>query len=125
MVVVEKDDFDDAIRSLLQNGFRDAPWSYRSTADPRLFEDEFMQNLHREVALEYSSIDKNSARFLFPTESNIAERAVLVPSSYAHISLTDTPKSRFTCVDGIYYPDGKLLLESFAKTCMREPEIDS
>lgn len=121
MLIINDDDFDTAIESLRGAGFRDAPWSYGSRIDPRLFQDKRIQAIHQSVAREYRNLDDNSARFSFPPKSGIEERAVLLRSSYTHLSLASVPESRFTVMDKIYYPDSELLLESFVKTVVREP----
>ncbi|OIW23607.1 hypothetical protein CONLIGDRAFT_637576 [Coniochaeta ligniaria NRRL 30616] len=121
MLVINDNDFDTAIESLRGAGFRDAPWSYGSRSDPRLFQDRRIQAIHQLFAQEYRNIDDNSARFSFPPKSGIEERAILLRSSYTHLSLASVPESRFTVMDNIYYPDSELLLESFVKTVVREP----
>jgi hypothetical protein len=121
MLIVEDSDLDAAVNALRHAGFRDAPWSYGSMRDPQLFEDKKMQEIHRRMALQHRNIDKNSTRFLFPTDSGVKEKAILLPSSYAHISLSSTPESRFIRDRSIYWPDKELLLESFARTIVQEP----
>jgi hypothetical protein len=124
MFVVQDADFDAAVNALRQAGFRDAPWSYGSLRDPQFYTDKKMQDLHRKVAKEHRNIDSNSTRFLFPSSSGIEEvtRAIMLRSSYAHLSLSDAPESSFDREGAIYYPARELLLESFAKTIVREPE---
>lgn len=122
MLIINDDDFDTAIESLRGAGFRDALWSYGSRCDPRLLQDRRIQAIHQSVARQYSNLDDNSARFSFPPESGIEERAILLRSSYTHLSLASVPESRFTVMDKIYYPDSELLLESFVKTVVQEPE---
>ncbi|EPE03595.1 hypothetical protein F503_01853 [Ophiostoma piceae UAMH 11346] len=121
MLIINDDDFDTAIESLRGAGFGDAPWSYGSRRNPRLFQDEKIQAIHQRVAHEYRNLDDNSARFTFPPESGVEERAILLRSSYTHLSIASVPESRFTVMDNIYYPDKELLLESFVKTLVREP----
>jgi hypothetical protein len=121
MLVIEDADFDAAINSLRHAGFRDAPWSYGSAQDPQFFQDQKMQTIHQRVALQYRNLDDNSTRFVFPPESGVEERAVLLSSSYVHLSLASVPESRFTRVENIYFPDRELLLESFVRTLVREP----
>ncbi|KAI0553567.1 hypothetical protein F4679DRAFT_529630 [Xylaria curta] len=122
MLVIEDSDLDAAIESLHSAGFRYAPWSYGSMVNPEIYKDEKMQNLHRRTAINYRYIDANSIRFEFPAHSEEELRAVLIPSSYSHLSLQSKPESRFTFHKGMYYPDRELLLESFVKTVVREPE---
>ncbi len=76
------------------------------------------------MAREYRTLDENSTRFIFPIESEVKERAVLLLSSYAHLSLMSMPESKFACIEGIYYPVGELLLESFVKTLLKEPAMN-
>ena len=125
MLVIEDSDFDAAVESLRRAGFRDAPWSYGSMSDPQFFKEKFMQDLHRRVAREHQSLDQNSTRFLFPVESNVKERVALLRCSYAHLSLSSIPESRFTREGNIYYPDKELLVESFVKTLVKVPKPDS
>ncbi|KAH9989486.1 hypothetical protein F4779DRAFT_610373 [Xylariaceae sp. FL0662B] len=122
MLVIEDTDFDAAVEALRFAGFRDAPWSYGSMKDPRLFQDKKMQGLHWRIALQYRNLGDNSIRFEFPLGSRVEERVVLLRSSYAHLSLVSIPESRFTRNEGVYYPDKELLLESLVKTIVREPE---
>ncbi|KAI1120016.1 hypothetical protein F5Y10DRAFT_259217 [Nemania abortiva] len=122
MLVIEDSDLIAAIKSLHIAGFRDAPWSFGSIINPEVYQDEYMQNLHRMTAIHYRYIDANSVRFEFPVGSEVEERVVLVRSSYVHLSLQLIPESRFSFYKGMYFPDRELLLESFAKTIVREPE---
>lgn len=123
MIVIEDDDFDAAVISLHNAGFCDAPWSYGSIVDPAIFKDKRMQEIHRATAIGYQNLNKNSNRFVFPRESKVKERAVLLRSSYVHLSLLATPQSEFTCIDNLHYPSSKLLLESFVRTHIRDPDI--
>ncbi|KAI0864158.1 hypothetical protein F4860DRAFT_431950 [Xylaria cubensis] len=122
MLVIEDSDLDAAIESLHSAGFRDAPWSYGSMVNPEIFTDERIRNIHRWNVIDYRSIDANSIRFEFPAHTGEELRAVLIPSSYAHLSLQLIPESRFTFHKGMYFPDRELLLESFIKTVVRERE---
>ncbi|KAJ8132609.1 hypothetical protein O1611_g1015 [Lasiodiplodia mahajangana] len=122
ILVIQDSDLNAAIKSLHAAGFRDAPWSYGSIVNPELYEDEKLRRLHRWIAIEYRYIDVNSIRLEYPADSKEEGRVILVRSSYAHLSLQSIPKSRFTLHKGMYFPDCELLLESFAKTAVREPE---
>lgn len=123
MIAVEDSDFDAAVEALHHAGFRDAPWSYGSTADPQSFQDKRLQEIHRHTALGYRNLNRNSRRLGFPLESGVRERAVLLPSSYVHLSLSSTPQSRFIRVENLHSPDGELLLESFVRTRIRESDV--
>lgn len=121
MLVIEDGDFDAAVEALHQAGFRDAPWSYGSTVDPQSFQDRKLQQIHRYTARGYQNLNNNSTRLEFPLGSEVQQqRAVLLRSSYVHLSLSSTPQSRFTSVENLHYPDGELLLESFVRTRIRE-----
>ena len=124
MLIIGDDDFDAAVESLRNAGFRDAPWSYYSVVDPQSLEDEEMKGMHQDGALQYRNLDDNSMRFQFPLGSKVKIRAVLLRSSYTHLSLRDTPDHRFAKTGNIYYPDKDLLVESFAKTAVREPSMN-
>lgn len=123
MLVIDDEDLDAATQKLKQNGFREAPWSYGSRDDPTLYTDPKMKQIHRLMAQEYSNLDKHSLRFQFPTDKQAKARVVLLPSSYAHISTTSIPKDRFIHEDNFFYPDAPLLLESFVRTIVKEPEM--
>lgn len=123
MLVIDDEDLDAAAQKLKQKGFREAPWSYGSRDDPALYTDPKMKQIHRLMAQEYTSLDQNSLRFRFPTNKQAKARVVLLPSSYAHISTTSAPEDRFTHKDNIFYPDAPLLLDSFVRTIIKEPEM--
>ncbi|UPL03343.1 hypothetical protein LCI18_014277 [Fusarium solani-melongenae] len=123
MLVIEDEDLDAAAQKLKQKGFREAPWSYGSRDDPALYTDPKMKRIHRLMAQEYASLDQNSLRFRFPTDKQAKARVVLLPSSYAHISTKSTPEDRFTHKDNIFYPEAPLLLESFVRKIVKEPEM--
>jgi hypothetical protein len=92
--------------------------------DPQSFEDEDLKGTHEDGAFQYRNLDDNSMRFEFPSGSKVKIRAVLLRSSYTHLNLRDTPDQRFTKTGNIYYPDKELLLESLAKTVVREPSMN-
>ncbi|KAI0102738.1 hypothetical protein GGR51DRAFT_278045 [Nemania sp. FL0031] len=122
ILVIQDSDMNAVIKCLHAAGFRDAPWSYGSTVNPKLYEDEKMRDIHYRIAIGYYYIDVNSIRFEYPVDSKEEGRVILVRSSYAHLSLQLIPESRFTFHQGLYFPDRELLLESFVKTVVREPE---
>ncbi|KAL2021505.1 hypothetical protein VTK56DRAFT_7138 [Thermocarpiscus australiensis] len=126
MLVIEDSDFEAAVESLRKAGFRDAPWSYGSMCDPRSFEDDKMRKLHRRMAIGHRNLDNNSTGFLFPVDMKVEDlRVGLLRSSYTHLSLSSVPESRFSREENIYFPDKELLLESFAKTIVREPGMNT
>ncbi|RMD44670.1 hypothetical protein DV735_g257, partial [Chaetothyriales sp. CBS 134920] len=126
MLVVADADLDAAMDLLTRAGFSLASWSYGSARDPRSFTDERIQAIHRKVADDYRNLDTNSVRLEFPPETGVKQRVVLLRSSYTHLSLDSGLMSRFSQLqkmENIYYPDKELLLESFVKTLLREPEL--
>jgi hypothetical protein len=123
MIAIEDSEFDAAVDALHDAGFRDAPWSYGSTVDPQYFKDKKLQEIHRHAALGYRNLDNNSKRLVFPPGSGVRERAVLLRCSYVHLSFSSTPQARFSRVENLHYPDAELLLESFVRMRIREPDI--
>ncbi|KAL7929605.1 hypothetical protein V8C35DRAFT_315265 [Trichoderma chlorosporum] len=67
MLVIEDTDFDDAVQQLQSAGFQDWPWSYGAQC-PDFYNGPMRERIYRRIVHEYSSLDKNSTRFLFPTE---------------------------------------------------------
>ncbi|KAF4973275.1 hypothetical protein FZEAL_9374 [Fusarium zealandicum] len=103
---------DTASQRLRDAGFREAAWSYGSRDDPASYTGRHMKEIHLGIAEDYSNLDKHSTRFRFPTDEQAKARVVLVPFSYAHITVTPASEHRFSREGNIYYPDAPLLLES-------------
>ena len=122
MLAIEDEDFGAATEALRKAGFRDLPWSYGFVQDPRSIQNTHQRRLHDYIARQHQNLDKNSRQFQFPAESGIAERVLLLRSSYVHLSLLSTPRSSFVRDKDIYYPNAVLLLESFIRTIIQEPE---
>ena len=129
MLVIEDADFENAVQKLRSAGFRASTWSY-ACREPELYEGRMLQNIYRNLTTQYSNLDQHSARFLFPLDQSPSERGpsesstdkvVLLPSSYAHISVQSTLDGRFTRDGNMFYPNGAVLLESFVRVLVREP----
>ncbi|KAI8666741.1 hypothetical protein NCS57_00900400 [Fusarium keratoplasticum] len=132
MLVVEDANLDTAAQNLKQRGFREAPRSYDPRDDPALYTDPKVQQSHPRIAQQYSNLNKHSVRFRFPTDDQAKARVVLLPCSYAHITVTPEYKDRFTTKpqdapspkrSNILYPDAESLLESFVRTLIKEPNM--
>ncbi|KAM4056778.1 hypothetical protein HRG_003643 [Hirsutella rhossiliensis] len=138
MLIIEDADYEDAVQQLRSAGFRDWAWSYGSI-DPKLYKGRLREGIYRRIVREYSNLDRNSTRFLFPPDrQNMASppeqeytelspehqyptKVVLLPSSFTHIRIKSAPDGALTRDGNILYPDSSLLLRSFVQTLVREP----
>ncbi|KND92250.1 hypothetical protein TOPH_03223 [Tolypocladium ophioglossoides CBS 100239] len=125
MLVIDDADFDDAVQQLRSEGFQDWAWSYGSV-DPSFYTGRLRENIYRRIVNDFSNLDRNSARFVFPLEQqkqpqHSTAKVALLPSSYAHICIRSALNDTLTRDGNIIYPDGALLLQSFVQTLLREP----
>ncbi|KAK2616249.1 hypothetical protein QQS21_000884 [Conoideocrella luteorostrata] len=122
MLVIEDALFETAVQQLRSLGFRDWTWSY-GCVDPNFYQGRLKQNIYRSIVHEYSNLDQNSARFLFPLEQQSTAKVVLLPFSYTHLHFELVSNNISSCDGNIYYPDGNVLLQSFVQTLVRESVI--
>lgn len=122
MLVIRDADFDDAVQRLRLAGFEDWVWSYGSL-DPNFYKGRLKENIYRRIVKEFDSLDKNSARFIFPSEKQITAKIALLSSSYAHIRFDSVIESAVSRDGNILHPDAAVLLRSFVQTLVREPVL--
>ncbi|KAM3548909.1 hypothetical protein ARSEF4850_009147 [Beauveria asiatica] len=120
MLVIDDRDVDNAARQLRSAGFQDWTWSYGSR-HPTYYKGSLMEKIYRRIVNEYSNLDRNSVRFVFPPGKQSTSKVVLLPASYAHICVRPTPGDALDRDDNIFYPQGVPLLRSFVQTLVREP----
>lgn len=120
MLVIEDADVDDAARRLRSAGFQDFTWSYGSL-EPGFYQGRLRENIYRRIVHDYSNLDQNSARFLFPPAQQSTAKISLLPSSYAHFCVKSALDDAVTRHGNIIYPDGAPLLQSFVQKLVREP----
>ncbi|KAL7928545.1 hypothetical protein V8C35DRAFT_285114 [Trichoderma chlorosporum] len=120
MLVINDIDIERASQQLRSAGFLDCTWSCGSL-HPDFYQGPLRQNIYRRITHHYSNFDRNSSRFLFPSESQATAKVVLLPSSYAHVGVTWTLDEALTRDGNITYPDGSLLLKNIVQTLVREP----
>jgi hypothetical protein len=118
MLVIEDTDLDHAVGRLRSAGFQDCTWSYGSL-DPDFYKGKSKETIYHRIVKDYSNLDRNSTRFLFPPEQqNTTTKIVLLASSYAHIRTSD---GVLTSEGNIHYPNATPLLRSFVQTLLQEP----
>jgi hypothetical protein len=120
MLVIEDTDFDDAVQRLRSASFRDWPWSYGSRC-PDFYKGPVREKIYRRIVHEYSKLDKNSTRCLFPAEQQETCKVNLLRSSYTHIRVESISDYILIRNKNIIYPDGSVLFKSFIQTLVREP----
>lgn len=122
MLVIDDVDFRPAVQQLRSVGFRSSSLPYGSLVPASLHVSK-VEDLHRSVTAEYNNLDRNSVQFSFPEGEGHGSNVILLPSSYAQVSVRLCPRERFTRDENVFYPDSALLLQSFIKTLVREPVI--
>ncbi|QPG95476.1 hypothetical protein C2857_000824 [Epichloe festucae Fl1] len=122
MIVIRNADFDDAVQRLRSAGFEDWVWSYGSL-DPNFYKGRLKENIYRRIVKEFDSLDKNSARFTFPSEKQMTAKVALLPSSYTHVQFDSLTESAVSRDGNILYPDAAVLVRSFVQTLVREPVL--
>ncbi|KJZ71367.1 hypothetical protein HIM_09250 [Hirsutella minnesotensis 3608] len=120
MIVIRDADFDDAVQRLRSAGFENWPWSYGSL-EPNFYQGRLKENIYRHIVKDFADLDKNSARFLFPSEKQMTAKVALLPSSYAHIRFDSATESAVSRNGNILYPNAAVLLQSVVQTLIREP----
>ncbi|KAM3426913.1 hypothetical protein MY4824_009754 [Beauveria thailandica] len=120
MFVIDDRDVDNAARQLRSAGFQDCTWSCGSR-HPTFYKGSLLERIYRRIVNDYSNLDRNSVRFVFPPGQQSTSKVVLLPASYAHICVKLMPGDTLARDDNIFYPQGAPLLRSFVQTLVREP----
>ncbi|KAM3426914.1 hypothetical protein MY4824_009755 [Beauveria thailandica] len=123
MFVIDDRDVDNAARQLRSAGFQDCTWSCGSR-HPTFYKGSLLERIYRRIVNDYSNLDRNSVRFVFPPGQQSTSKVVLLPASYAHICVKLMPGDTLARDDNIFYPQGAPLLRSFVQTLVREPVAD-
>jgi hypothetical protein len=132
MVVVQDDDYTDAIERLESAGFnRSVP---NRAPPPEIMEDHpNPQQMLEEINVGYKRVDRYCAVFDYP-HGDPAEKGLqvyLFPNSFAHLfqeyipspstEIRDTtPTTRFKTYGNLHYPLEQALVESFVKAAIDE-----
>ncbi|KAL4942563.1 hypothetical protein BDV06DRAFT_162002 [Aspergillus oleicola] len=132
MIVVQDDDYADAIEKLESAGFgRSIP---KRSPPPEIMEDHpNPQQVLEEINAGYKRLDWSCAVFDYP-QGDPAEKALqvyIIRNSFAHVFQEDIPRSstnmgdtapttRFQSYGSLYYPLEQALVESFVKAAIDE-----
>lgn len=120
MLVVEDVDFEDAIRALRKAEFSYWPWSFGSRS-PDFYKGPMKERIYQSILRDYKSLDEHSARFLLKKNLASETKIVLVPASYAHITVKGDSNETLIDDSNIYLPTAARLVRSFVQTLLREP----
>lgn len=121
MLVIDDKDLSNAKSRLRSAGFEDWTRPY-SSLDLSFCKE--MQLTDAVDCREFTNLDYISSCFTFPKQIPVKLIVVLVPSSYAHVTVTPAPELVALRQDGLIWPNSSTLLQSFVGTLMRETEVD-
>ena len=136
MLGVQDEKMESAAEKLVNLGFVRETWSFGSTIDPATRQnDERFQLVHERRRPAFAAFDAKTIRFHCLDKLKYVQQTVLIPSSYMHLSASDTSIYTSNCGfailntsrqppfyvhDNLYYPNLIVLIQSIIKVCLEE-----
>ncbi|GAM33696.1 hypothetical protein TCE0_013f00792 [Talaromyces pinophilus] len=125
MVVVQDEDYQLAIKKLLDSGFQlskprrePRPEVLERLPDPQAVIDE--------INAGYRRVDEDSTTFDFPEISQTKQQLTLLPNSFAHLPpINDLRYSKeYISYDNLWYPCERALVSSFVQATIDDEDIN-
>jgi hypothetical protein len=128
MIVVSDEHYQSSIQKLIQAKFHKALPARGPPPEVAAIVPS-MERVREELDAGYRGLDQSTTWFDYPAHYNCSTQLVLIPSSYAHLSVfTTTPSTsartstahEYDVYENLFYPLERTLLESFIKVILRD-----